>query len=225
MMRTNRCSLADHWASSLADRRSSNHGPTTEAASSVALTRCMQSVNFACSGAHTTTYVEPGSGHVKPGLDFNDGNGHSGQAQFLQDYATAHPHAIKVVVVLIGAGDFEWTELAKDCAEKWAFTVTTPGVWPLFEDLCQTTPGPRRSPRGGTSRIRNGRSEGRSSTCARRWTTPTTARANTSSSWRAHHEAAVAARPIAAPARPCRPRRRSPSRAERAAQRRRPAQP
>ena len=78
-----------------------------------------------------------------PGVDFGNANG-TGQAQLLQDYATAHPHAIKAVAVLIGAGDFEWTELAKDCAEKWLLTETTRLVIPWFEDLCQDDTGPQQ---------------------------------------------------------------------------------
>jgi len=80
------------------------------------------SVNLACSGAKTSTYVEPSTGNFKPGLDFKDIPGvGKGQALMLQDYAAAHPNSIKAVVVLIGANDYNWLDVAATCVKDWAF--------------------------------------------------------------------------------------------------------
>lgn len=80
------------------------------------------SVNLACSGAKTSTYVDSNTGEFKPGLDFKNIPGvGEGQALMLQDYAAAHPNSIKAVVVLIGSNDYNWLDVAGTCVADWAW--------------------------------------------------------------------------------------------------------
>ena len=79
------------------------------------------SVNFACSGSKTFTY-DTGDSHFKPGLDFYDlGPGKQGQARMLQDYASTH-RSIHAVVVLIGANDYGFADIARTCYANWLLT-------------------------------------------------------------------------------------------------------
>src|SRR3954471_1837068 len=82
----------------------------------------VQSVNFACSGAKSDSYIEGSSGNFKPGLDFNNVGNQKGQAQLLQEYATAHPRAIKAVAVLNGANEFGFADIAGTCAQHFIET-------------------------------------------------------------------------------------------------------
>ena len=93
----------------------------------------VRGVNLACSGSKTGTYIEGSTGHFKPGIDFWNVGHHKGQAQLLQEYATANPRSIKAVVVLIGANDYGFAEVADTCAKRWLQTLNQPW-WP---DLCQ----------------------------------------------------------------------------------------
>jgi hypothetical protein len=77
------------------------------------LGRGVKGVNFACSGASTSTYTS-GDGYFKPGLDFyDDGAGHLGQARMLQDFASTHH--VPMVVVSIGGNDFGFADIVTQC--------------------------------------------------------------------------------------------------------------
>ncbi len=87
-------------------------------------------VNLACSGARTYTHTGD-DGAFKPGLDFYDSGGQVGQALALQNWAAAHPGAVKAVVVLIGANNYGFSTVVQDCVEDW---LLSPSWW---KDYCQ----------------------------------------------------------------------------------------
>jgi hypothetical protein len=84
-------------------------------------------VNLACSGARTYTHTGD-DGAFKPGLDFDPAGG---QALALQNYAKAHPGAVKAVVVLIGANNYGFATIVQDCVEDW---LLSPSWW---KNYCQ----------------------------------------------------------------------------------------
>jgi hypothetical protein len=86
-------------------------------------------VNFACSGARTST-TGTGSGQTfKPGIDFySDAQGRKGQALMLQDYAATHN--VRAVVVMIGANNYGFADIVERCVENW---LTSPS-W--FKNYC-----------------------------------------------------------------------------------------
>src|SRR4051794_8421973 len=86
------------------------------------------SVNLACSGART--YTRFSDGDFKPGIDFYNSGGYKGQAQMLQEYASAHDN-IKAVVVLIGANDYGFADIVQACVTDW---LTSPSWW---KNYCQ----------------------------------------------------------------------------------------
>ena len=62
-------------------------------------------VNFACSGAKTSTGGTGSGDDFKPGIDFySDSSGRQGQALMLQNYAKTHN--VRAVVVMIGANNY-----------------------------------------------------------------------------------------------------------------------
>jgi hypothetical protein len=87
-------------------------------------------VNLACSGARTYTHTG-GDGAFKPGLDFYNAGGQVGQALALENYAKAHPGAVKAVVVLIGSNNYGFATIVQDCVEDW---LLSPSWW---KDYCQ----------------------------------------------------------------------------------------
>ncbi|MDO8184620.1 hypothetical protein Q5424_13490 [Conexibacter sp. JD483] len=82
-------------------------------------------VNFACSGAQTST-VGTGSGQdFKPGVDFySDASGRKGQALLLQEYAATHN--VTAVVVMISANNYGFADVVTRCVENW---LTSPSWW------------------------------------------------------------------------------------------------
>src|SRR4051794_30244891 len=87
-------------------------------------------VNLACSGART--YTRFSDGDFKPGIDFYNSGGYKGQAQALQEYASAPGHDnIKAVVVLIGANDYGFADIVQACVTDW---LTSPSWW---KNYCQ----------------------------------------------------------------------------------------
>ena len=72
----------------------------------------MNSVNFACSGAQTSTDGTGSRHDFKPGIDFySDSSGRQGQALMLQEYAKTHN--VRAVVVLIGANDYGFADIVQ----------------------------------------------------------------------------------------------------------------
>jgi hypothetical protein len=83
----------------------------------------VNSLNLACSGAETTTYWTGTLDDVfKPGIDFyDDGSGHKGQAQLLQEAAAGKD--VQVVVLSIGGNDFDVSGAVETCAEDFAESI------------------------------------------------------------------------------------------------------
>jgi hypothetical protein len=86
-------------------------------------------VNFACSGARTST-TGTGSGQTfKPGIDFySDAQGRKGQALMLREYAATHN--VRAVVVMIGANNYGFADIVERCVTNW---LTSPS-W--FKNYC-----------------------------------------------------------------------------------------
>jgi hypothetical protein len=84
-------------------------------------------VNFACSGAKTSTFTD-GDGNFKPGLDFYNSGGQQGQALMLQNYAATH--IVKMVNVSIGGNNFGFAGIVQSCVVDF---LTSPSWW---KDYC-----------------------------------------------------------------------------------------
>jgi hypothetical protein len=98
-------------------------------ANEIAIGGGVNSANLACSGARTYTQPYSSGNDYKPGLDFyDDGAGHIGQAKALQQYAATHN--VKLVVVLIGANNYGFADIAQSCVVDF---LTSPTWW---KDYC-----------------------------------------------------------------------------------------
>jgi hypothetical protein len=79
-------------------------------------------MNFACSGATTTSHVS--GSEFKPGLDFfHDGKGREGQAYSLAQFASTHD--VSAVVISIGGNDFNFSSLVATCSVDFLTTTGT----------------------------------------------------------------------------------------------------
>ncbi len=87
------------------------------------------SVNFACSGAKTSTFTDS-NGDFKPGIDFYNSGGDQGQALMLRDFAATHN--VRMVMLSIGGNNFNFAGIVQTCVEDWLFS---PSWWP---DYCST---------------------------------------------------------------------------------------
>lgn len=83
----------------------------------------VRSLNLACSGARTYSFVSD-SGDWKPGLDFHHEGDRKGQALMLQEFAAAND--VEAVTVLIGANNFGFRDIVVQCVTNW---VTSPSWW------------------------------------------------------------------------------------------------
>ncbi|MEA2671055.1 MAG: hypothetical protein QOG45_1275 [Chloroflexota bacterium] len=73
------------------------------------------SLNLACSGARTSTFIDS-SGDFKPGLDFyHDALGREGQAQMLQDFAATHD--VRLIAISIGGNNYNFGSIVQTCLE------------------------------------------------------------------------------------------------------------
>ena len=81
-------------------------------------------VNFACSGATTSTTTGT---YFKPGIDFCSGSAGQGQAAMLQSFAGTHN--VKMVVVSIGGNDFNFASIVQTCVTDF---LTTPSWLPSY---------------------------------------------------------------------------------------------
>lgn len=72
----------------------------------------VKSMNFACSGAKTSTAVDK-NGYFKPGIDFFNEGGRQGQALLLEKFA--RDHMVKLVTLSIGANDFSYEAIVTQC--------------------------------------------------------------------------------------------------------------
>jgi hypothetical protein len=77
----------------------------------------IESENFACSGAKTTTYIE--WEEFKPGLDFYNQPRGRGQALMLSLFAWAKKREVKMVLVSIGGNEFHFGEIVTKCVEAY----------------------------------------------------------------------------------------------------------
>ncbi len=82
-------------------------------------------VNFACSGATTST--SDGSS-FKPGLDFYSSGTKQGQALMLQNFAATHN--VKMINISIGGNNFNFASVVQDCIEDF---LLSPSWW---KDYC-----------------------------------------------------------------------------------------
>ncbi len=81
-------------------------------------------VNFACSGATTSTTTGT---YFKPGIDFYSGSAGQGQAAMLRSFAGTHN--VKMVVVSIGGNDFNFASIVQTCVTKF---LTSPSWLPSY---------------------------------------------------------------------------------------------
>jgi hypothetical protein len=82
----------------------------------------VNSANLACSGARTSTNAS--GSDFKPGLDFYNGTAGQGQARALQTFAATHN--VKMVMILIGANNYNFADLVQQCVTNW---LTSPSWW------------------------------------------------------------------------------------------------
>lgn len=87
----------------------------------------VNSKNFACSGAKTSTFTD--GSYFKPGLDFYNSGGNQGQARMLQTFATTNN--VKMVQVSIGGNNFNFAGIVTQCVANF---LASPSWWP---DYCK----------------------------------------------------------------------------------------
>lgn len=75
----------------------------------------VQSKNFACSGAITSTKFDS-DGNFKPGIDFYNEGGNKGQALMLQEFAQTNN--VKLVALSIGGNDFKFAPTIEACIKS-----------------------------------------------------------------------------------------------------------
>jgi hypothetical protein len=83
----------------------------------------VNSVNLACSGAKTSTFVSS-DGYFKPGLDFYNAGGNQGQALMLQTFAATHN--VRMVQLSIGGNNFNFADIVQSCVTDF---LTSPSWW------------------------------------------------------------------------------------------------
>jgi hypothetical protein len=81
-------------------------------------------VNFACSGAKTSTVA---GSDFKPGLDFYSSGANQGQALMLQNFATTHN--VKMIPLSIGGNNFNFASIIQTCIQDW---LLSPSWWPDY---------------------------------------------------------------------------------------------
>ncbi|MFG2794377.1 hypothetical protein [Streptomyces sp. NPDC048419] len=78
------------------------------------------SLNLACSGAHTSTVHAAGQ-DFKPGLDFYaDAEGRKSQTIMLREFATRH--RVRAIAVLIDANNYGFSDIVRTCVLSWYFS-------------------------------------------------------------------------------------------------------
>jgi hypothetical protein len=82
-------------------------------------------MNFACSGAKTSTAT---GSDFKPGLDFYSSGANQGQALMLQNFATTHN--VKMISLSIGGNNFNFASVVQSCIVDF---LTSPTWW---KDYC-----------------------------------------------------------------------------------------
>ena len=87
----------------------------------------VNSLNLACSGAKTTTFVSS-DGYFKPGIDFSNTANGQGQALMLQNFAATHN--VKMIQLSIGGNNFNFADIVESCVVDF---LTSPSWW---KDYC-----------------------------------------------------------------------------------------
>ena len=95
-------------------------------AAEIAIGGGVNSLNLACSGAKTSTFVSS-DGYFKPGLDFYNSGGNQGQALMLQNFAAAHN--VTMVQLSIGGNNFGFADIIQSCITNF---LTSPSWWPNY---------------------------------------------------------------------------------------------
>jgi len=85
----------------------------------------VNSKNFACSGATTSTSTGT---YFKPGLDFYSSGSNQGQALMLQNWASTHN--VKMINLSIGGNNFNFASVVQSCVVDF---LTSPSWW---KDYC-----------------------------------------------------------------------------------------
>jgi len=96
-----------------------------------------QSINFACSGASTSTVARDRNGQFKPGLDFYSGPEGVGQLTMLRDFARTH--RVKMIAVSIGLNDFNYGPITEACVRSF---LTSLSIAPRY---CRNDPEVRKN--------------------------------------------------------------------------------
>lgn len=86
----------------------------------------VSSLNLACSGAKTSTFISS-DGYFKPGIDFYNSGGNQGQALMLQNFAATHN--VKMVQLSIGGNNFGFADIVQRCVTNF---LTSPSWWPNY---------------------------------------------------------------------------------------------
>lgn len=84
-------------------------------------------LNLACSGALTSSYTSTGGVNTgfKPGIDFYQSSGKSGQASMLSAFASTH--RVEVVVLAIGGNDFGFGDIVTTCLTDYLTSLNVSG--------------------------------------------------------------------------------------------------
>ncbi len=83
----------------------------------------VSSLNLACSGAKTSTFISS-DGYFKPGIDFYNSGGNQGQALMLQTFATTHN--VKMIQLSIGGNNYGFADIIQSCVTNF---LTSPSWW------------------------------------------------------------------------------------------------
>lgn len=87
----------------------------------------VNSLNLACSGAKTSTFISS-DGYFKPGIDFYNSGGNQGQALMLQNFAATHN--VKMIQLSIGGNNFNFADIIQSCVSDF---LLSPSWW---KDYC-----------------------------------------------------------------------------------------
>jgi hypothetical protein len=86
----------------------------------------VNSLNLACSGAKTSTFISS-DGYFKPGIDFYNVGGNQGQALMLQGFAATHN--VTMIQLSIGGNNFGFADIVQRCVSNF---LTSPSWWPNY---------------------------------------------------------------------------------------------
>jgi hypothetical protein len=85
----------------------------------------VNSLNLACSGARTSSFVS--DSEFKPGIDFYANGSLKGQALMLQEFAATNN--VRMIVLSIGGNNFGFADIVQRCVTNF---LTSPSWWPNY---------------------------------------------------------------------------------------------